>query len=76
MAIFAQPLRSMAENMAVGNSVGLRRLFNFPIHKFAIFVIISQLSGSVEYGKSPILIAMDNDPCLYVVATIFVGRDL
>ena len=76
IAIFPQPLRSMAGNMVVGNSVLLRRLTGCYFHEFPVFVIIGQFSRTVEDGKRPIMIAMEHDPYPDVMATIFVWRDL
>ena len=57
-AIFPRPLRSMAGNIVVGNSVGLRRLIGCYFQEFPVFVIIGQFSWAVEDGKRTIPIPM------------------
>ena len=76
IAIFPQPLRSMAGNMVVGNSVGSCRLSGFYFHQFSLPVIIGQFSRAMENGKRTVPIAMDHHPHPDVMATIFVRRDL
>ena len=76
IAIFPQPLRSMAGNMVVGNSVLLRRLTGRYFHEFPVFVIISQFSRTVGDGKRTIMVAMEHYLYPDVMATIFVRRDL
>ena len=76
IAIFPQPLRSMAGNMVVGNSVVLRRLIDRYFHQFPVFVIIGQFSRAVENGNRTIPIVMDHYPHPDVMTTIFVRRDL
>jgi hypothetical protein len=51
IAIFPQPLQSMAGNMVVGNSVGSCRLFSCYFPEFPMFVIIGQFSRAVEDGQ-------------------------
>jgi len=76
IAIFPQPLRSMAGPMVVGNSVLLRRLTGCYFHELPVFVIIGQFSRAVEDGNRPIPIVMDHYPHPDVMTTIFVRRDL
>ena len=76
IAIFPQPLRSMAGNMVVGNSVGSCRLFCFYFHEFPVLVIIGQFSWAMENGKRAVPIAMDHHPHPDVMAAVFVRRDL
>ena len=76
IAIFPQPLRSMAGNMVVGNSFGSCRLSGFYFHQFSVPVIIGQFSRAVEKGKRAIPIAMAHHPYPGIMATILVRRDL
>jgi len=66
----------MAGTMVVGNSVVLRRLISRYFHEFPVFVIIGQFSRAVKDGKRIIQIAMDLNPHLDVMATVFVRWDL
>ena len=76
IAIFPQPLRIMAGNMVVDNSVLLRRLIDRYFKQFPVFVIIGQLSRAMENGNRTIPIVMDHYPHPDVMTTIFVRRDL
>ncbi len=60
--------------MVVGNSVFVTPFFGCYLLEFSVFVVIDQLSRTVEDGKRPVPIAMG--PHHDIMATIFVWWDL